>query len=90
MSDKNTIELDKATLNNLEELAKEAGMSSDDYLRQLLFDRAALHLQRQKADPSLFLPQMVECHQSRCKQGEGISRDEFVGERNDNSVVAHP
>ena len=64
MSNNDTFELDKATLDDLDILAKEAGMSNDDYLRKLLVDRATKHLQRQDADPSLFLSKMVECHQS--------------------------
>ena len=54
MDDNNTIELDEKTLDNVEKLAKEAGMSKDAYLRKLLFDRAAEHLKQQETGRSLF------------------------------------
>jgi len=56
MTDTDTIELDEETLNNLDALAKEAGVSSDEYLRLLLLDRASAHLKQQQAGGSLFLP----------------------------------
>jgi len=56
MNDNNAIELDEETLNNLDELAKDAGVSNDEYLRLLLFDRASAHLKEQETGRSLFLP----------------------------------
>ena len=56
MSDGETIELDEETFDNLGELAKEAGLSNDEYLRKMLFDRASTHLKQREAERSLFLP----------------------------------
>ena len=56
MNDKDTIELDEETLADLDRLAKEEGMTMDEYLRKLLFDRASTLLKQKKAKPSLFLP----------------------------------
>ena len=56
MNDTNTVELDSETLNNLDELVKEAGLSNDEYLRLLILDRASARLKEQKGECSLFLP----------------------------------
>jgi len=56
MNDTNTVELDNETISNLDELAKEAGVSNDEYLRLLLLDRASARLKEQKDERSLFLP----------------------------------
>ena len=56
MNDGETIELDEETFDNLDELAKEAGLSNDEYLRKVLFDRANAHLKQQQPERSLFLP----------------------------------
>ena len=56
MNDTNPIELDGEIVSNLDELAQEAGMSPDEYLRLLLVDRASALLKQQEAEKSLFLP----------------------------------
>jgi len=56
MNDNNAVELDEETLSNLDELAKEAGVSTDEYLRLLLLERASVHLKGQETGRSLFLP----------------------------------
>lgn len=48
-------ELDEDILKNLDTLAKTAGMTREEYLRELLLDRAAAHLKQQEAGGSLFL-----------------------------------
>ena len=57
------IELDAGSAADLHTLAEAEGMNAEGYLKELLIDRAARHLTQLKIDPSLFLPQMVECHQ---------------------------
>ena len=57
------IELDAVSAANLHALAEAEGMNAEGYLRKMLLDRAARHLKQLKIDRSLFLPQMVECHQ---------------------------
>lgn len=54
------VELDEATSEMLEKLAKEQGVTADEFLRKLLLEHASKHL---KKTASLFLPKMVECHQ---------------------------
>ena len=56
MNDGEAIELDTETLDYASELAKEAGMSTNEYLRQLLVNRASAHLKQQKAEGLFFLP----------------------------------
>jgi len=63
MNDTDTFKLDRETLGHLTALAKDAGMTKGEYIRELLLERAAEHLKKQEADASLFLPGMVECHQ---------------------------
>jgi len=80
MRNNDTIVLDKETLDCLDVLAEEAGMSNDEYLRKLLIDRATLRLQQQKAGASLFLPKMVECHHRENRDGKaGQSRCQIAG-----------
>jgi len=57
------IDLDTISAADLYALAKAEGMNAEEYLKKLLFDRAARHLKQLKIEHSLFLPQMVECHQ---------------------------
>jgi hypothetical protein len=54
MDNNDTITLDEETFTNLDTLAKEAGVSNDEYLRALLFDRASEYLKLQKSERSLF------------------------------------
>ena len=64
MNDSNTFQLDEETMTDLEKLAAEEGVPVDEFLRTLLLDRASALLRKQAENGSLFLPQMVERHQS--------------------------
>ena len=55
MRDNNAFELDAETTAVLEKLAEEEGLTADEYLRKLLFDRASELLQKQEPSGSLFL-----------------------------------
>lgn len=54
MTDHNTFELDEATTAILGKLAQEEGVTINEYLRNLLLERAQPLVKQQKLPPSLF------------------------------------
>ena len=56
MNDSNSFELDEETTAILGKLAEEEGLTMDEFLRKLLWERASELLKKQETPQSLFLP----------------------------------